>query len=140
MTPTIAEMVEKVRFSGDQENTLLCKNLFLNNKKKKEEMWLVCTAHDTEVNMRALEKSLGMKNGDCRAAAKETMFALLGCEPGKVNLFSLMNDKDKKVKLIIDKRLMEATWVGYHPMDNTATVSISKADQDKVIELSSHEP
>lgn len=36
MTPTIAEMVEKVRFTGDHENTLLCKNLFLNNKKKKE--------------------------------------------------------------------------------------------------------
>lgn len=96
-------------------------------------MWLVVTAHDTEVNMKALEKSLGMKNGDCRGAAADTMFNMLGCLPGKVNLFSLMNDKEKKVQFIIDKRLTEAAWVGYHPMDNTATVSISKADQDKVI-------
>ena len=127
-TPTVAEMVEKVRFSGDRENTLLAKNLFLNDKKNKENMWLVCAAHDTNLDIRALEKVLSLKNGNLRAASADTMFELLGVKPGKVNMFSLLNDKDKKVKFIIDKRLTEATWVGYHPMDNTATTSISNTD------------
>lgn len=132
-TPTVAELVEKAKFTGDREGTLLAKNLFLNDKKKKENMWLVCAAHDANVDIRGLEKTLGLKNGNLRAAAAETMFELLGVKPGKVNMFSLMNDKDKKVKFIIDQRLVDADFVGYHPMDNTATTSITKADQQKII-------
>ena len=44
---TIPEMLEKVKFEGAFANTFFAKNLFLQNKKKKEQMWLVVAAHDT---------------------------------------------------------------------------------------------
>jgi len=43
-------------------------------------------------------------------------------KPGSVNLFSIVNDSDEKVKLIIDKKINEASHIGIHPMINTSTV------------------
>ena len=52
-----------------------------------------------------------------------------------------MNDKEKKVKVIIDDRLVnECKLVGFHPMQNDATTSITSADMIKIIELSDHQP
>jgi len=124
----MAEMVEKVHFTGEHEHALLAKNLFFNDKKNKEKMWLVCAAHDTTIDLKALTKMLGLGSGNLRAASEENMFEKLGAVKGAVNLFSLVNDKKKEVTLLLDKRLTEAEWVAYHPMDNTATTAISKAD------------
>jgi hypothetical protein len=35
------------------------------------------------------------------------MEEILGVKAGAVNLFSIVNDKEDKVKLIVDKRLIE---------------------------------
>ena len=60
---------------------------------------------------------------------------------GGVTLFSIVNDVNKTVSLIVDKRLWnDFDYVGFHPMVNTATTAISRADLKKVIELSGHEP
>jgi hypothetical protein len=49
----ISEMLEKVVFEGDlQGNVMFVKNLFLANKKKKEQMWMICAAHDTAIDMK----------------------------------------------------------------------------------------
>ncbi len=52
------------------------------------------------------------------------MLQILGVKPGSVNLFSIMNDSEDKVKLILDRKVHEAENIGVHPMDNTATVRI----------------
>lgn len=52
------------------------------------------------------------------------MLQILGVKPGSVNLFSIMNDSEDKVKLILDRKVHEAANIGVHPMDNTATVRI----------------
>ena len=59
---------------------------------------------------------------------------------GAVNLFSIVNDTGKKVHLILDQRLLDAELVAFHPMQNDATTAISKADMQKVIEISLHNP
>ena len=51
---TIPEMLEGVKFTGAFEKTKFAKNLFLYDKKKKERMWLVITAHDTQIDMKDL--------------------------------------------------------------------------------------
>lgn len=48
LVKTIPEMLEKVHFTGDVEHAKFAKNLFLYDKKKKERMWLVICAHDTQ--------------------------------------------------------------------------------------------
>jgi Aminoacyl-tRNA editing domain len=59
---------------------------------------------------------------------------------GAVNLFSIVNDSGNKVHLILDQKLLNAELVAFHPMQNDATTAISKADMQKVIELSNHNP
>lgn len=66
-------MLEKVVFEGDWSSAKFAKNLFLANKKKKENMYLVCAAHDTAIDMKALEKKLGTGSGNLRGANAEVM-------------------------------------------------------------------
>lgn len=45
------------------------------------------------------------------------MYKFLGVKKGAVTLFSIINDKENKVVLAIDKRLLEEfEYVGFHPM------------------------
>jgi hypothetical protein len=66
-------MVATVKFEGEHANTVLAKQLFLHDKKKKENMWLVSAAVDTEVDMKALNKYLGVGSGNLRAADAEAL-------------------------------------------------------------------
>jgi Ala-tRNA(Pro) deacylase len=110
-------MLETVKFEGVYANTKFAKNLFLYDKKKKDRLWLVICAHDTAFSMKALEKSFGVKNGDLRGADPEILESTLGVKGGSVNLFAIINDKDNKVKLVIDHTLLNNfDYVGFHPM------------------------
>ncbi len=134
-------MLEKVKFDGKYASTMFAKNLFLNNKKKKEQVFLVVAAHDTTVDMKGLEKHLATGSGNLRAADPQVMEELIGVKQGSVNLFAILNDTAKKVKLIVDQRLThDFHFVGFHPMQNDATTAITSADMQKVIELSDHQP
>ena len=77
-----------------------------------------------------------MRQGDA-----DKLEGILGVKAGSVNLFSIVNDVDKQVNLVIDQRLWnDFDYVGFHPMVNTSTTAISRDDMKKVIELSGHEP
>ena len=47
---------------------------------------------------------------------------------GHLSLFAKINDVDKKVQVIIDKRLLDAEKVSLHPLINTASTVISGED------------
>lgn len=128
-------MIEKVKFEGEHANTVLAKNLFLYDKKKKDNLWLVCADVNNNFDMKDLNKYLPVKNGDLRGADLETLEKVLGCRKGLVNYFSIINDTQKAVKVIMDKRLIDAERVSFHPMDNTASTSISQAAVTKIKEL-----
>ena len=119
-------MVATVKFDGVHANTLLAKQLFLYDKKKKEQMWLVCAGVDTEVDMKGLNKYLPVGSGNLRGADAESLENVLGCRKGVCNYFAMINDVEKKVKIIMDKRLMDAEFVSFHPMDNTGSTAINK--------------
>lgn len=131
-------MLEKVKFEGEHAYTLFAKNLFLANKKKKDQIYLVVAAHNTDIDMKALTSHFKAGSGNLRAGDQEVMETLLGVKKGGVNLFSIVNDTAKKVHLVLDSKLLEAERVGFHPMQNDATTSVSVADMNKVVELSGH--
>ena len=136
----IPAMLETVKFEGVYADTKFAKNLFLYDKKKKERLWLVICAHDTAFSMKALEKSFGIKNGDLRGADPEILESTLGVKGGSVNLFAIINDKDNKVKLVIDHTLLNNfEYVGFHPMQNDYTTAIKRESVQKIIDLSHHE-
>ena len=139
--PTVEEGLKAIEFTGAFEGAKFAKNLFLHDKKKKNRLWLVVAAHDTAVDMKQLTKSLGVGSGNLRQGDAEKLEGILGVQGGSVNLFSIVNDVDNAVTLVVDQRLWnDFDYVGFHPMVNTATVAISREDMQKVVELSGHEP
>lgn len=94
-------MLEKVKFDEDYSSAVFAKNLFLAIKKK-DLFYLVVAAHDTQIDMKALTSHLKAGSGNLRAGDQEVMEQLLGATKGAVNLFAILNDKDKKVHLIVD--------------------------------------
>jgi Ala-tRNA(Pro) deacylase len=64
---------------------------------------------------------------------------MVAAQKGAVNLYSIINDSEKKIEIIVDKRLVEEfEYVGFHPMVNTATTAIHGKNIVKIIELSGH--
>lgn len=93
----------------------------------------MCADLNTTIDTKALAKHL--KASNLRAADEESLKNLLNGEKGKVNYFSIINDKEKKVKLILDKVLFDAEWASFHPMDNTASTCINQAGILKIKEM-----
>ena len=58
----------------------------------------------------------------------------LGIKPGSVSPFGLINDYEKKVKFFFDSEFMNFDIVNFHPLINTATVSIAPSDLINLIE------
>lgn len=75
---TNAEMKATVKFEGEWEKTVLAKQLFLYDRKKKENMWLVCADVDADIDLKALNKYLPCTSGSLRAADHESLEKYLG--------------------------------------------------------------
>jgi hypothetical protein len=65
-------------------------------------MYLVVAAHDSKIDMKALEKHYKSGSGNLRAGDQDDMFKYLGVKKGAVTLFSILNDNENKVHLAID--------------------------------------
>lgn len=127
-------MLEHVKFENEFTETKFAKNLFLYDKKKKERMWLIICAHDTQFSMKLLEKHLKCGNGNLRGAQPDVLEQTLGVKGGSVCLFAIMNDPEKKVTLMMDKKLLnDFEYVGFHPMQNDHTTAIKREDLNKII-------
>ena len=128
------------KFDEEYATTMIAKNLFLYDKKKKERMWLVIAAHDTVVDMKELTKHLKVGSGNLRGADEESLEKYLGAKKGHVCIYSLMNDKEGKVKLLYDKRLVsDFKYVAFHPMQNDATTALKPEDVLRIAEVAGHE-
>jgi len=108
-----------------------CKNLFVRNKKGNRH-YLVILESRKRADLRELNNKLGEDR--LSFASPERLKRYLGLEPGAVSPFGLINDTDKVVQVVLDKDLKEAEWVSFHPNVNTATVTISSLDFEKLLE------
>jgi Ala-tRNA(Pro) deacylase len=113
-----------------------CKNLFL--KDKKGQLWLVVCLEDASINLKALPEKIGAARISFGKA--ELLAEILGVEPGSVTPFALINDKRQVVNVVLDAKMMEHDLVSYHPLVNTATVTLAPADLLKFISACGHEP
>ena len=100
------------------------KNLFL--KDKAGQLFLICAIGTTQIKMGRLHNVIKSKR---LSFAKEALlYEHLGVRPGSVTLFSLINDPDHNVTLILDAALLREARVNFHPLENTATTGISTED------------
>ena len=110
------------------------KNLFLRNKK--EEMWLVVAEEDKRIDLKALGEKLGA--GKLSFGSPDRLLRYLGVLPGAVTPFGIINDKDRQVKVVLDRDLMGFNPVNAHPLVNTMTTAISFADLRRFFEATGH--
>jgi Ala-tRNA(Pro) deacylase len=97
------------------------KNLFL--KDKKGQVWLISARQDTTIDLKRLHKVIG---SDRLSFGNEALlYELLGVRPGSVTAFALVNDRERRVRFVLDRRLAEAEIVNFHPLTNTATTAVT---------------
>ena len=114
------------------------KNILVEDKVK--QLYLV-TMHlaTPPLDLKELAKRLGAA-GRFSFASPETLGAALKVLPGSVTPFAVFNDRERRVKAVLDERLRKAATVSAHPLVNTATTTIATADLLKLLAHTGHRP
>jgi Ala-tRNA(Pro) deacylase len=99
------------------------KNLFL--KDKTGALCLLCAIADSQIDLNAVSRLIGA--GRLSFGSAELLMAHLGVIPGAVTLFAMINDPERKVRLILDQALFAYDPVHFHPLRNDASTAISPA-------------
>jgi Ala-tRNA(Pro) deacylase len=100
------------------------KNLFL--KDAKDQLWLISAEGYAQIDLKRLHQVIGSARLSFASAA--LMQETLGVTPGSVTAFGLVNDRDRRVRFVLDRTLAEADRVNFHPLTNTATTTIAAED------------
>ena len=102
-----------------------CKNLFFRNHKGNKH-YLVVFEHLQNLSVKSLEQML--KQGKLSFASEWRMEKYLGVKPGSVSPLALVNDRENHVKVFLDKNLLQAQKISFHPGINTASLVLSFKD------------
>lgn len=112
------------------------RNLFVRDKK--ENMFLITLLAHTKIDLVRLAFLLGA--GRLSFGSPDRLMKYLGVTPGSVTPFSVMNDHDKKVTLILDAEMMREKIVNYHPLINTMTIGLTPGALLNFLETTGHKP
>ncbi len=113
-----------------------CKNLFC--KDEKGVLWLIVALEDARIDLKAAPQRIGSRR--LSFGKPDLLMEVLGVEPGSVTPFALINDTANKVNVILDAAMMAQERLNYHPLQNTATTTISNADLVTFIRSCGHHP
>lgn len=113
------------------------KNLFLRDKKRR--MWLVTVLENREMDLKALRHRIGAQ-GNLSFGNAELLMENLGVIPGAVTPFSVINDRNGAVTMVLDKALTEIDPVNAHPLRNDRTTAISPDDLVAFLQAENHAP
>jgi len=94
---------------------------------------LIVAKADTKV-AKGFWKHLGTSGGNVRMTRDDQIEEVLGVKKSSVNIFSVANDTDNKIQVVIDKRLMGVEDWHFHPLVNTATLELRREDVLKFLD------
>jgi len=112
------------------------KNLFL--KDRKDGLWLVVLREELGVDLNKLARQLGVAR--LSFASPELLMQTLGVPPGSVTPFSLINDTQNKVRVVLDEGMLALDPLNFHPLRNDRTTAIRASDLLKFVRGCEHEP
>lgn len=122
----------------EQLNAVICKNLFLSNRQETA-FYLLMIPGDKPFKTKYLSAQLGVSR---LSFAKESfMEELLDTTPGSASVLGLMNDRENRVQLVIDRDVLKHPYVGCHPCINTSSLRLPLEDMlNKLLPAIHHEP
>ena len=115
----------------------ICKNLLLTNRQMTD-VYLLLMPGDKPFKTKILSKQIG--SARLSFASEEQMLKYLDITPGSVSVLGLMNDEDSKVRLLVDRELLNQEYIGCHPCINSSTLKIKTSDiMEKLLPAMQHE-
>ncbi len=117
---------------------VMCKNLMLCNRQCTD-FYLLLMPGDKPFKTSVLSKQIGSSRLSFADGAYMEQF--LDITPGSLSVLGLMNDRDHRVKLLIDGDVLSGEFIGVHPCINTSSLRIRTADlMEKLIPAMGHAP
>ncbi|MEO1199971.1 MAG: YbaK/EbsC family protein [Pseudomonadota bacterium] len=114
------------------------KNLFL--KDKKGAIFLIVAEEDAAIDLKRIHSAIGAQ-GRVSFGKPDLLMEVLGVIPGAVTPFALINDEaDKRVSLVLDRRLLAHDMLNFHPLDNERTTQIARHDFEAFLAALGYEP
>jgi Ala-tRNA(Pro) deacylase len=112
------------------------KNLFLRNKKG-DRHYLLVVPSGKRVDLKALRTVVG--ESTLSFASPERLMKYLGVTPGAVTPLGLIHDRERAVCILLDRDLLAAEALNFHPLRNTATLALARADFQRFLEHQGNE-
>ena len=138
MTMEACEEIDRTLSEGVEKGVAICKNLFLCNRQATD-FYLLLIPGDKPFKTKYLSAQIGSSR--LSFAKPEYMEQYLDITPGSVSVMGLMNDKEKKVRLLIDKDVLQDEYFACHLCINTSSLRFKTSDlMEKVIPAMGHEP
>lgn len=113
------------------------KNLFV--KDKKSNYFLLVVEESTQLSLNQLHKKIGGR-GRLSFGSADKLQSYLGVKPGSVTAFAVVNDRENRVKVIMDENLLKYQHINCHPLVNTMTTTIARQDLLDFLEQCQHTP
>lgn len=123
---------------GKSLDAVICKNLFLSNRQETA-FFLLMIPGDKPFKTKYLSAQLGVSR---LSFGKESfMEEFLDTTPGSASVMGLMNDRENRVQLVIDRDVLKHPFVGCHPCINTSSLRLPVEDVlEKLLPAMHHEP
>ena len=103
----------------------ICKNLVLCNQQKT--MFYLLMIHETKAfKTKDISKQLGVSR--LSFAGPEHMQKLMHLSPGAASPMGLLFESARDVRLVIDRDVVQAEYLGCHPCVNTASIRLKMQD------------
>lgn len=119
-------------------NACICKNLMLCNRQCTD-FYLLLIPGQKHFKTKQLSSQIGSSR--LSFADGQYMEQFLDITPGSLSLLGLMNDKDNRVKLLIDEDILKDEYIGMHPCINTSSLKFKVSDViEKLIPAMKHDP
>ena len=103
----------------------ICKNLFLCNSQKTN-FYMLMMPGEKKFLTKVLSSQIGSARLSFADASYMDMF--LSIDPGAVSIMGLMNDKEHRVRLLIDEDVLKDEYIGCHPCVNTSSLKLRTVD------------
>lgn len=138
MTMEACEEIDRALAEDAGEKVSICKNLFLCNRQETE-FYLLLIPGDKPFRTKDLSAQIGSSR--LSFAKPEYLERYLDITLGSVSVMGLMNDREKRVRLLIDEDVLREKYFACHPCINTSSIRFETAELlNRIIPALGHAP